>query len=290
MIGMQPSSPSPQILISPAMGVRASFYRPLCTSFERHGWSATVVARRGLESGDRGPSWRSNWSYADEAAALAVAVSEARIACPGRPVLILGHSLGAQLCALLDPAGTPPGTTSAGIPDGIVLVAGSVPWARYYAQQRRMGIAARVGVPLITSVLGYWPRRGFGGPTPRTLMREWARMVATGRLPGSDAPGPISLPTFAVRLHHDRLVPPAAAAHLERHFRADDRTVITHGPDAAAPEDSLDHLGWVRTPDSIVDRIAGWWSEHALRSADIHTVGPCGERDGDMPEPAYTRP
>lgn len=253
----------PHVLISPAMGVPAKFYRPLVAAFGEHGWASTVIARRGIEPGDLAPSRAHDWSYADEAGDLADAIRDLRREDPDRPVLVVGHSLGAQLCALLDVL---PGASDAR-PDGYATVAGSVPRYRYYPGERARMLLLASSVPVVTAARGHWPAGAFGGPTPRTLMRQWARMMRTGELPATDGleQGRVggARPVLAVRLEGDALVTPAAAERLERCFPPGSLTGWTYRKSQCPPEGSTDHVRWARTPGPVVERIVEWWSAPA---------------------------
>lgn len=248
----------PHVLIAPAMGVPARYYRALEDAFAQHDWSATTVPRRGLDTDTRPPSRRHDWAYADESADLVAAVKRCRADDPTRPVIVLGHSLGAQLCAHIAVV-----ADEASQPDGFVTVAGSLPWHRHYPRGGVAEYAVAAAVPIVTAIVGYWPTPGFGAPTPRTLMREWARMVRTGRLPFGARGKPGTVPTLAVRLDADVLVPPGAAAALEECFADDSRTVWTYTEKDCPPGGSRHHLRWVRTPDVVVDHICDWWTRGA---------------------------
>ncbi|GAB08352.1 hypothetical protein GOARA_008_00520 [Gordonia araii NBRC 100433] len=243
------------------MGVPAKFYRPLVDAIAERGWPVSVVPRRGIEPGDEPPSRRNDWSYADEAGDLAAAVAAIRTSDPTRRIVVLGHSLGAQLCAQIssDP------DLAHGRPDGFVTVAGSVPWFRCYPLTDPAYLLA-AAVPVVTTVEGRWPANLFGGPTPRTLMREWARMVRTGATPfpdpddGTGGASGSPIPTLAVRLPDDRLVTTPAAEMLERHFAERVLTVWNYPRHLCPPDGSTDHVKWVRTPGPVVDRIVDWWA------------------------------
>ncbi|MCZ4536581.1 alpha/beta fold hydrolase [Gordonia terrae] len=83
------------------MGVPARVYRRLTEALSRAGFDVVIVPRRGIEEGSEPPSRRSDWSYADEADDLADAVAAARADDTETRVLVLGHSLGAQLAAMV---------------------------------------------------------------------------------------------------------------------------------------------------------------------------------------------
>ena len=260
-------------LISPAMGVPARVYRRLSEALAsgasaQSGFEVGVVARRGVEGGSPRPARAVDWSYEDEADDLAEAIAAAR-ARTGGPVLVIGHSLGAQLAALA-------AQRSDHRPDGIVAIGASVPWFRHYGRRAVPFAALAASVRPVTAVVGHWPRQGFAGPTPRTLMRQWARMVLTGR-PPFDLDGSIRVRALMVRLGDDELVTDQAAAAYEAAFSRDVVTRWTYDESCCPAGGDATHLGWSRAPEVVARRIAEWW-----------TSGPgavvTGEMRADAPE------
>lgn len=260
-------------LISPAMGVPARVYRRLSEALAsgasaqsgalgsgalaqsgasaQSGFEVGVVARRGVEDGSPPPARAVDWSYEDEADDLAEAVAAAR-ARTGGPVLVIGHSLVAQLAALA-------AQRSDHRPDGIVAIGASVPWFRHYGRRAVPFAALAASVGPVTAVVGHWPRQGFAGPTPRTLMRQWARMVLTGR-PPFDLDGSIRVRALMVRLGDDELVTDHAAAAYEAAFSRDVVTRWTYDESCCPAGGDATHLGWSRAPEVVARRIAEWWT------------------------------
>ncbi|MBY4574716.1 hypothetical protein ACN94_14115 [Gordonia paraffinivorans] len=258
-------------LISPAMGVPARVYRRLSEALAsgasaQSGFEVGVVARRGVECGSPRPARAVDWSYEDEADDLAEAIAAAR-ARTGGPVLVIGHSLGAQLAALA-------AQRSDHRPDGIVAIGASVPWFRHYGRRAVPFAALAASVRPVTAVVGHWPRQGFAGPTPRTLMRQWARMVLTGR-PPFDLDGSIRVRALMVRLGDDELVTDQAAAAYEAAFSRDVVTRWTYDESCCPAGGDATHLGWSRAPEVVARRIAEWW-----------TSGPGAVVTGEMREDA----
>jgi predicted alpha/beta hydrolase len=283
--------PAPLVLVSSAMGIGSRYYRPLVEAFEARGWSALALPRRGFEPEDARASRGHDWSYSDEVDVIAHAVATARAESPDRPVILLGHSLGAQLAAGHQ-LNHPPA-------DGLVSVGGCLPHHRDYPLAGLpIVIQAGVIIPVLTALFGFLPKPAFGGPGARTLMREWARMALTGATPfpspphtpagraasspssapaqapagraaSSPSPVPIRTPALVVALEGDRLAPEKPVrGFAARMFAPDAVTVWRYGHADVPAGASNDHIGWARRPEPVVDRIVTWWHTAAGNSLD----------------------
>ncbi|MGW3313527.1 alpha/beta fold hydrolase [Streptomyces sp. NPDC001073] len=247
----QGGTSTPIVLVSPAMAIGSGYYRPLVAEFERHGWKARALRRRGFERGEPQASRRENWAYRNEIDDIAQAVAAARAESPARPVLLLGHSLGGQLVAGHELTRPPA--------NGVITVGGAIPYYRHYAY-RGLHVAAMAAlvVPAMTAVFGYLPKLAFGGPGAHTLMREWARMALTGRPPYA-ADQPITTPALVISLGNDTLSPLKAVDDLARLFSSASVTRWHHSSDQVPEGSTNDHISWVRTPATVVDHIVSWW-------------------------------
>lgn len=257
---MQPQAPLPHVVVVPAMGVHSAYYRTLESALGAIGWSACTMAARGIDRDTPAPSRDLDWGYAEVIAGIADHVATVRAQQPETPIVLLGHSLGGQVSLgyLLD----------GGAVDGLVLAGASEPWCWHYGA-RSWGIwGLAVSVPLLTTLYGYWPRWGFGGPQPRTLMREWARFVRRRRLPHPRGPVPtraLDVPTFVLQVEGDQLSVPRAARALSRAVRPDRLTWWDYRR-AEAPEGArIDHLSWAKAPAPAVEALQDWWAVEGAR-------------------------
>ncbi len=253
---------NPHVFVSPAMAVPSRFYRPLVAAFEDVGWTAEALGRRGFEPGGPPASRASDWSYADEIDELADAVRSARSAEPGRPVLLLGHSLGAQLAVGLQQR-----DDAAVHADGLVMVGASTPHHRFYPYGGLPMLAFASAIPVLTQGFGHLPKPAFGAPGARTLMREWARFVRTGR-PPFDVGAPVTTPTLVVHLQGDAYAVSAANKRFVEQFldpASVTRWVYTR--DAVPDGGTTDHVRWVKHPRVVVDRVASWWQTASVHAA-----------------------
>jgi predicted alpha/beta hydrolase len=252
---------SPLVLVVAAMAVPSGFYRPLVEELEGRGWQARALPNRGFERGAPIASRSDDWSYADEIQAIADAVASARADDPDRPVILLGHSLGAQLSAGHQ-LHHPPA-------DGFVTIGASVPHFRSYPYGGVPVLAMGVLVPVVTRLRGFLPRPFFGGPGARTLMREWARFVRSGT-PPFEVPHRITSPTLVVQLQGDTY----AVSRSNKVFTAmmiepDAVTRWVYTRDAAPDGGTTHHVQWVKTPAVVVDRMLEWWKQDALRAPSV---------------------
>jgi predicted alpha/beta hydrolase len=247
----------PIVLISPAMGIGSRYYRPLAEAFEARGWSARALTRRGFETGGPVASRAADWSYGDEIGDMAEAVAAARAEEPGRPVILLGHSLGGQVAAGHQVTRPPA--------DAMVTVGSCLPYHRDYPRNGlHLAVMGGVIVPVLTTLFGYLPKPAFGGPGARTLMREWGRMAVTGRTP-FPVVEPVGTPALLIALEGDRLAPASAVDRFAGRLFAVDRVTTWLYRHADVPEGaSNNHIYWVKSPGPVVDRVISWWEKSRI--------------------------
>lgn len=242
---------APMVLILPAMGVPARYYRHFAADLHGNGFAVLALDLRGNGASTPKPSRATRYGYAelvDDVAAVCGALTERRA---GRPLLLVGHSLGGQI-GLLHAANDPAGIA------GVVLVAAAIPYWRSYPGRRRYGLLAMTqAIGAVSAALRVWPGWGFGGRQAGRLMTDWAHTARTGaygRLPGADeALAKLSVPVLAISLAGDDLVPASVVDNYLTMFRAApvERAHVT-AADLGGP---ADHFKWTRSSAPIVARI-----------------------------------
>ncbi|WBB70929.1 alpha/beta fold hydrolase [Micromonospora sp. WMMD812] len=254
----QPDQPdAPVVVVWPAMGVRARYYRPLAAALRAAGMAVVVADLRGTGASTPAPSRRSRHGYAELAGDVGAALEALKPRLDGRARLLLGHSLGGQ-AALLHLA-----LRGGDAVDGLALVAVGLPYWRAYPGRRRFGVLPYTqGIAATTALLGVWPGWGFGGRQARGVIRDWAYSARTGRFPQLDevdteaAVRRVRTPVLAISVDDDQYTPHATMDHLcaklvsapvvrERYTAAD----------AGAP---LDHFTWVRAAGPLAGRVAAF--------------------------------
>jgi len=244
---------APVVVVWPAMGVRARYYRPLAASLRQAGLAAVVVDLRGTGASTPTPSRSSRYGYAELAADIGAVQEAMKPRLDGRRHLVLGHSLGGQ-AALLHEALRPGDSTV----DGVVLVAVGLPYWRSYPRRRLGVLAMTQSIGAASTVVRVWPGWGFGGRQARGVMRDWAYTARTGRFPhldGVDAEAAlrgVRTPVLAISLDHDQYTPHETLDHLCAKLESAPLVRERHTIPGA------DHFTWVRDADGIAARVVEW--------------------------------
>ncbi|MDG4818416.1 alpha/beta fold hydrolase [Micromonospora sp. WMMD956] len=255
----EPDGPpgAPVVVIWPAMGVRARYYRPFAAHLRDAGLAVVVADLRGTGESTPAPSRACRYGYAELAADVGAVLAALKPRLDGRPTILLGHSLGGQ-AALLHLA-----LHGTGAVDGLALVAVGVPYWRHYQGPRRFGVLPySQGIAATARLLGVWPGWGFGGRQARGVIRDWAYTARAGRFPALDgvdveaALRTLDLPVLALSVDDDQYTPHAALDHLCGKLPV--ATVVRERLTSAQVGASLDHFAWVRASGPVAARVAAW--------------------------------
>jgi predicted alpha/beta hydrolase len=219
---------APVVVIWPAMGVRARYYRPFATALREAGLAVVVADLRGTGASTPSPDRSSGYGYAELIADVGAVQEALKPRLDGRRRILLGHSLGGQAALLhlaLD------GDSDV---DGLALIAVGLPYWRLYPDLRRRLLVFPMtqAIGATTALLREWPGWGFGGRQARGVIRDWAYTARTGRFPaiaGVDAEAAVRkvrTPVLAISIDHDQYTPhetlddlcaKLSAAPVERH-------------------------------------------------------------------------
>ncbi|MEV0437582.1 alpha/beta fold hydrolase [Streptomyces spectabilis] len=261
--GLRAAPTAPAVLVVPAMGTPARFYRHFARELHGAGLTALTVDLRG--QGESTPHVRDaaarDHGYRvilEEDLGAVVDAVRAELG-PEPPLFLLGHSLGGQL-ALLHAAARP------GPVDGVALVASGTVWYRAYGTLRApLLLLATTLIAATATLLGRWPgaRLGFGGDQATGVMRDWARQGRTGRYrPGGSARDyesalrALDVPVLAVSVENDTYAPASAVDHLVGKAAGARVTRWRYTEREAGAR--LDHFAWTRAAGPLARRIARW--------------------------------
>ena len=246
---------APLVLIMPAMGVRARYYRPFAAALRDAGLAVAVADLRGTGESTPTPTRACRYGYVELVADIGAVLAALKPLRDGRTTVLLGHSLGGQ-AAVLHLA-----LHEGHDVDGLALIAVGLPWWRRYPGLRRYGVLPYTqGIATAARLLGVWPGWGFGGRQARGVIRDWAHTARTGRFPHLDgvdteaAVRGIRTPVFAVSLDHDQYTPHETLDHLCGKLVA--APVARERYTAAQAGARMDHFTWVRASAPLARRVA----------------------------------
>ncbi len=247
------------IIILPAMGVRASFYRTMASSLMNMGIAVYVMEYRGLGDSPLRAGWGTDYGYKQHQEDVTALIAKAKQDYPDSLIYIAGHSFGGHLAIMT--AGLDPTSF-----DGIVMLASGTPWHEAFEGKAGKHLK-RFGwfVPVIMALYGHFPgnKFGFAGRESRSHMRDWLQMSTRNRFKiiglDNDLEEEIAqytgrvlcmaftrdnmAPMKAVKLMLDKI--PKASIEIEELSDAD-------------IEGEATHFGWAKTPDKISQRISEW--------------------------------
>jgi predicted alpha/beta hydrolase len=249
------SGSGPLAVILPAMGTPARYYKPFAIELGAAGFAVTAVDLRGNGASTPTPARSTRYGYADlvdDVGAVGTALESRRA---GRPLLLVGHSLGGQLALIHAASAAAPAVA------GIALVAVGIPYWRAYPGRRKYGVLGMSqSIGAASAVLGVWPGWGFGGRQAGRVMTDWARTARTGsfgHLNGAeDGLARLTTPVLVVSVGGDTLVPSSVVDYLAGKLTAApvEREHFT-AADLGAP---ANHFTWTRASRPIVERISAF--------------------------------
>ncbi|GAA4402278.1 alpha/beta hydrolase family protein [Quisquiliibacterium transsilvanicum] len=240
------AAPAGVVVIGAALAVPQAFYFDFAAWLAQQGFTALTFDYRGV--GHAAPrslrGFRANiddWIRHDYEAV----VVEARRLAGGRPLTVVGHSMGAQLVPLLP---------SAREVDAMVAVAGgSGHWRGFMPPMWPFMLAMHhVAVPVALPVAGYFPGRRLKmiGDLPSGVMRQWRRWCLhpdylVGVEPGArEAYARAAFPMLSLSFTDDRMMPQRNVEALHAHLPGVRRETRRFSPaDAGGP---IGHMGFFR--------------------------------------------
>lgn len=235
------------------MGTRAGFYAPLAEELARRGVAALVPELPGTGASLPRPSRRVDYGYRDLAGTyLPALVESVRHDYPATPLAVIGHSLGAH-------AGTLAAATGSIDVEALVTVAGGNIHYRNWSGAGALKVLSVSHLfTAIVGLMGYLPGQyfGFGGPQAKTLIREWARLIATGSFShiSEFSETESNTPMLSIGIAGDTFAPEKSIAGLASVLGGE--VEILPGSEEGNP-----HMSWARQPVVAVDTMMEWFGK-----------------------------
>ncbi|SDE36541.1 alpha/beta fold hydrolase [Kordiimonas lacus] len=250
--------PKAALLLLPALGVQARFYRRLAEGLAGAGVGVCLFEQRGHGESPyragRGQSFGLDAFLNDD---IPAAINHVQSLFPDAPFFLGGHSLGGHLSSI-----------TAGQRDdiaGVVHLACGFPYQGLFPAKRARQIKwlCRM-LPALTALVGHFPgdRLGFGGREYRQLMLDWRDWAMGGSYDGPATPDAMDAiagyegRVLSLAFERDGLAPDTAVAFSRSCFKSADLT----GRKLTETEQGeyLGHFDWARRPDGVVREIVSW--------------------------------
>ena len=235
------------VVMGPAIGVPQQFYQDFAAWLARQGWRVTTFDYRGHGASLKGRPAAARANLFDWASDYEAVAAHARAQLPGRPLYLMGHSLGAQLPGLF----ARPGQV-----DGLLAVAAGSGYLRHIAPRaRRMAPLLWYGVlPLSTLACGYFPGRRLRtiGDLPAGVAWQWRRWCLHPRY-SAGAEGEraergyaqVRYPITALSMTDDEMMTLAGTEALLALYSGAPRHIERLGPQDAGGR-HIGHMGFFR--------------------------------------------
>ena len=237
-------------IVVPAMGTTASFYTPFAKELAARGLRVLLPELPGTGASHPLPSWKVNYGYRELVEIyLPGIVATAKVVGKGAPVILIGHSLGAQAGALAVAAG------SIEVDALITIAGGNIHYRNWDGMGAAKVLLAATLFSSMTWVFGYLPGQyvGFGGPQARTLIREWSKIIRTGHfshiVDESGFTG--GVPMLGIGFEGDTFAPEKSVSALAGTLNG--KVKILPMSWKGNP-----HSSWARNPEITVDVIDRW--------------------------------
>jgi predicted alpha/beta hydrolase len=253
------------VILLPAMGVPAGYYRRFALQLAANGLDVTVADLRGTGASQPKATRRFNFGYRELIGDVDVFLTHLHNELAGRRVLLAGHSLGGQLASLHLAGrhlGTTAGATNPLAVHGLALLACGLPYHGLYGGRSRMIYGMAAAMTAAARMYGHWPGHGFAGRQPRQLIDDWRHTIHKGSfvdIDGTDlAAGlaKITLPLLAVTMHNDKLTPPAVSRRLTDLLSA--TQLSEHHYTSTEAGGPLDHFKWAHSAAALAERITSF--------------------------------
>ncbi len=246
------------LLLLPALGVQARFYRRLAEGLADAGITTYLFEQRGHgESPVRaGRGERFGYkSFLENDIPAAIARVKKEVG--GLPLYLGGHSLGGHMSSII--AGR------RGDIAGVLHLACGFPYHKLYgkASERKIKILCRL-LPIVTLACGYFPgnRFGFGGREYRQLMMDWREWALGGSydikaIPSAEADiAAFKGPVLSLAFERDTFASAEAVQYSVSRFKNAKITTRTLGE--AEQGRYLGHFDWAKAPSGAAREIVNW--------------------------------
>jgi predicted alpha/beta hydrolase len=251
---------APVVIILPALGTKAAYYRHYAKELSAQGINAITVDHRGHGNSSVRPNRKNNFGYKEQVEEEYLTVlKKVKALFPRSRVIVMGHSIGGQMGCLLV-------SRYRHLVNGFILNASCTVYYKGWGKVNGIGILLFAALcNAAAKLLGYYPGNffRFGGVEARGIMEDWYTTAASGKLnargSGFDYEKAIreaQLPILAINYFGDASAPYSALKCLCDKFQS--ATVSIHQVKHAQPGKKYNHYSWIREPEIAIGLVCDW--------------------------------
>jgi len=249
-------NPRALIIFLPAMGTVANYYQSFAETWFHAGYSVMLAELPGTGASMPRPSRTADYGYHDLLEQyLPAIIRAARNLQQESPLIIMGHSLGAQIGTIAVAQGKP------GIDSLVTIAGGHIHYRNWGGAEAGKVLFAAGLFSSLTYLLGHLPGQyfGFGGPQAPTLIRDWSRIIYTGSFShvadglSNHAPTPV----LNIGFENDSFSPRKSVEALAGFLGGEVKIMPVNWP-------GKPHSSWARNSRDLIAFIDRW-----LRGKDI---------------------
>ena len=171
------------LIFIPAMGVPAGYYKLFAEQLSEVGYHVAIIELRGHGKSQYRVSHVNDFGYDNIIQQdIHTIIQHIKGRFPSLPLILGGHSLGAQLSLLYASRYTKE-------IDQLLVIACASPLAKNFTGKQRASVFLAPYLFSVTSkLLGYHPGKtlGFGATESRTLINDWSYLAKTGKFAQGD--------------------------------------------------------------------------------------------------------
>ena len=248
---------APTVILYPAMGVRASYYKDFASRLSSVGIHCITIDWRGYGKSNVRPSRKINHGFQVLINDMNEVVDYTRHTFPNSKIYLTGHSLGGQIGSLFS-------VRYFNKIKGLILIAAGTPyykaWNEFGAWKLKLG--GRIFYP-VSKLLGYYPGKlfGFGGKESTGVIKDWSYSAINGKyiLSGSNfdyekAMNKAELDVLSISIKKDKLGCKDSVSDLLNRFKKAKIKNIEVSPEDSRIE-NLNHFNWAKQPNYFAEII-----------------------------------
>lgn len=272
-----PGAARAQVVMGNAIGVHQRYYQDFAAWLAGQGFLVWTFDWRGQGASLQGSLRAARPSLQDWVADYEAVIAHARALMPRKPLLLVGHSLGAQLPGLFKHPERV---------DGMLAVAAGSGYWRVNAPRIRKRILPfwYAVMPLATALCGYFPgaRLGMVGDLPASIAWQWRRwclhpLYGMGAEGAREAYARVRFPIHLLRVQDDEMMSEQANRDLLAMYPGSAQQIETLAAQDAGGQ-RIGHLGFFkpRFAATLWPRAAAVLGRMAAVAQTTEAAGDCG--------------